>query len=88
VLHDKIEEFRIRCFSVYPDHEISGIGGECPETLSNLDELMQSTPDDETAPATNNSVADKDVPKWASIQGRKILETRREGNLIHFILGK
>jgi len=58
VLHDKIEEFRIRCFSVYPDHEISGIGGECPETLSNLDELMQSIPDDETAPATDNPVAD------------------------------
>ena len=88
-LKSLIEEFHIRCFSVYPDYEISGIGGECPETLSQLDQLMQSIGEDESVHlVTDNSIADKDVPQWVSTRGHKILETTREGQLLHIIIGK
>ena len=84
-----IEELHIRCFSVYPDYEISGIGGECPETLNQLDQLMQSIGENESVHlVTDNPIADKDVPQLVSIRGHKILETRREGQLLHFIIDK
>ncbi|MCL5067649.1 MAG: sulfurtransferase TusA family protein [Thaumarchaeota archaeon] len=88
-LRSLIEQLHIRCFSVYPDYEISGIGGECPETLNQLDQLMAGIQRDESVHlATDNPVADKDVPQWVSIRGHKILETRREGTLLHFIIGR
>ncbi len=88
-LRSLIEQLHIRCFSVYPDYEISGIGGECPETLNQLDQLMQGIQKDESVHlVTDNPLADKDVPQWVSIRGHKILETRREGTLFHFIIGR
>ncbi|HLE53906.1 MAG TPA: hypothetical protein VI999_01510 [Thermoplasmata archaeon] len=86
---DLIAQLRIRCFSVLPDHEVSGIGGECPETLAALDELMQAG-DDETVVhlVTDNPAADRDVPQWIATRRYAMLETRREGTLLHVLVGK
>jgi glycine cleavage system H protein len=87
-MQNMIDQLHVRCFSVYPDYEISGIGGECPETLSQLDNLMHDIQSDECVHlVTDNPVADKDVPRWVSIRAHKILEERKEGTLLHFIIG-
>ncbi|MDG7011814.1 MAG: sulfurtransferase TusA family protein [Nitrososphaerota archaeon] len=84
-----VEKFHVRCFYVYPDYEVSGIGGECPETLGGLDELMKRMKEDQTVHlVTDNKLADADVPNWAFLRGYRMLETRREGSLLHFIMGK
>ena len=89
MLRQLVGRFHVRCFAVYPDYEVSGIGGECPETLAQLDELMQKMDGDETVHlVSDNRLADTDVPKWVSLKGHRILESRREGSLIHFIIGR
>lgn len=86
---DAIRSLRIRCFAVYPDHEVSGIGGECPETLVAMGELMAAMDEDESVHlVTDNPTAPRDVPAWAALRGYRILDERREGDLLHFVLGK
>lgn len=84
-----IEGLHLRCFSHFPDHEVSGIGGECPETLSTVDELLRTTDDGAIVHlVTDNPVADRDVPRWVATRRYSILEARREGSLAHFLIGK
>ena len=88
-LREAIHTFRVRCFKVYPDYEISGIGGECPETLGQLHLLMTNMHSDESVHVvTDNPVAPIDVPTWVSARGYRMLYERREGSLLHYILGK
>ncbi len=86
---DAIRRLRVRCFAVFPDYEVSGIGGECPETLVAMGELMASISDDEAVHlVTDNLTAPTDVPAWVALRGYRILDERREGDLLHFVLGK
>ncbi len=88
-LRDAIRTFRVRCFKIHPDYEISGIGGECPETLAQLDVLIANIQDDESVHlATDNPAAPRDVSNWVSARGHRILDERKEGNLFHYILGR
>jgi TusA-related sulfurtransferase len=65
-----LAKFRIRCFSVYPDYEITDVGGDCSETLSELEDLIKGIREDEIVHlVTDNPVADKQIPKWVSISG-------------------
>ncbi len=86
---EKIGNLRVRCFRNYPDYEISGIGGECLETLRILDDLMRNMKDDELVHlATDDPSASKDVPNWISSRSHRLVEERKESFLLHFIIGK
>jgi glycine cleavage system H protein len=79
----------LRCFKHIPDYSISGVGGECPETLSRLSELMARLGTGEKVHLmTDNPRADMDVPAWASVNGFRILERCDEDVLRHFIIGR
>lgn len=84
-----IEGRGLKCFSTYPEYHVSGIGGECPETLKVLGDLLESAnPDDAVLLVTDNPAAEKDVPNWVSARGYTVLETRMEQPLRYHIIGK
>ncbi len=79
----------LRCFRRVPDYTVLGVGGECPETLARLSELMARLGTGEMVQLmTDNPRADMDVPAWASLNGFRILERSYEGVLRHFIIGR
>ncbi len=84
-----VKERGIRCFSVYPEYQVSRIGGECPETLRSLDEVLESASANSAALlVTDNPKAEQDVPSWTSTRGYAILERRVEDALKYFIIRK
>ena len=84
-----IQERGLRFFSTYPAHRVSGIGGECPETLKALGDILEATsPEDAALLVTDNPHAEQDVPRWVSIRGYHILESRFEEPLKYYVIGK
>lgn len=84
-----IQETGLRCFSVYPTYRVSGIGGECPETLRSLGDILEAASQEDAALlVTDNPLAEQDVPRWVSIRSYHILETRFEAPLKYYVIGK
>ena len=84
-----IEELHVRCFAEFPDHEMFEIGVECAATLTKLDELMTKLSIGEVIHlVSDDQTADLEIYRWANENKQSLLETRREGNLFHFILKK
>lgn len=82
-------ELRVHCFAEFPDQEMLEIGVECSAVLVRLNELLGPSPsgtvvhvvsDDNTSPV--------EMERWSDQTGNKILESRKEGNLYHFITKK
>ena len=91
--HDKmslaIQKLRLRCFAAFPDHEMFEIGVECSATLAKLDELLKKTPPGEVIHlVSDDPTADIEMLRWSEDKGQSLLETRKEGNLFHFIVKK
>jgi glycine cleavage system H protein len=91
--HDKmrlaIQKLRVRCFAAFPDHEMFEIGVECSATLAKLDELIEKIPAGEVIHlVSDDPTADIEMLRWSEEKGQSLLETRREGNLFHFIVKK
>ena len=84
-----IKELHVRCFAEFPDHEMFEIGVECAATLTKLDELMTKISNGEVVHlVSDDSTADFEIYRWANENKQSLLETRREGNLFHFIIKK
>lgn len=84
-----IKKLRVRCFAAFPDHEMFEIGVECAATLTKLDELMTKLSIGEVIHlVSDDQTADLEIYRWADENKQSLLETRREGNLFHFILKK
>ena len=84
-----IKELHIRCFAEFPDHEMFEIGVECAATLTKLGELMTKMPIGEVIHlVSDDQTADLEIDRWTYENGQSLLETRREGNLFHFIVKK
>ena len=91
--HDKmsiaIQKLRVRCFAAFPDHEMFEIGVECSATLAKLDELIEKIPAGEVIHlVSDDPTADIEMSRWSEDKGQSLLETRKEGNLFHFIVKK
>jgi glycine cleavage system H protein len=91
--HDKmsmaIQKLRVRCFAAFPDHEMFEIGVECSATLAKLDELLEKIPAGEVIHlVSDDPTADIEMLRWSEDKGQSLLETRKEGNLFHFIVKK
>jgi len=79
----------VHCYAALPDYELFEIGTECAAVLVKLNELLARieagdvvhlVSDDWTAPV--------EMQNWSSMTGQPIIETRREGNLYHFLIRK
>jgi len=88
-LEAQIASLRVHCYAALPDYELFEIGTECAAVLVKLNELLARieagdvvhlVSDDWTAPV--------EMQNWSSMTGQPIIETRKEGNLYHFLIRK
>jgi glycine cleavage system H protein len=88
-LAEKIDEFKVRCFAAFPDYDMYEIGSECAGVLVKLDELVSRSPKGTVVHLVSDDVtAEIELIAWSDRTQQAILETRREGNLFHFIIEK
>jgi glycine cleavage system H protein len=84
-----IRNLRVRCFKAYPDHELWEIGVECAAVLVRLNELMERCAIGEVVHVVSDDpTADIEMVRWSDETGQEVLESREEGNLMHFIVKK
>lgn len=85
----QIRELRVRCFAAYPDYEMWEIGVECAAVLVRLNELLEHCNLNAVVHVVSDDpTADIEIERWADQTGQKLLETRKERNLLHFIVKK
>ncbi len=88
-LRSRIHELRVRCFKAFPDHEMFEIGVECAAVLIRLDELIERAAlRDVIHVVSDDPTADIEMVRWSDQTGQEVLESRKEGNLMHFIVRK
>jgi glycine cleavage system H protein len=88
-MSSSIEKLHVRCFAEFPDHEMFEIGVECAATLTKLSELMTKMSIGEVIHlVSDDQTADLEIERWSHENGQLLLETRKEGNLFHFIMKK
>lgn len=88
-LEEKIDQFKVRCFAAFPDYEMFEIGSECAGVLVKLDDLISHSPKGTVVHLVSDDVtAEIELIAWSDRTHQEILETRREGNLFHFIIKK
>jgi len=88
-LQEKIAELRIRCFAEFPDSEMYEIGTECSAVLVRLDELMSNSPTGTVIHlVSDDPMSEVEMIRWSDRTGNQVLETRREGNLVHYVVKK
>lgn len=88
-LQAKITELKIRCFAEFPDHEMFEIGTECSAVLVRLQELLAARPKGVVVHLVSDDPASEiEMIRWTDRTGNDLLETRREGNLVHYIVKK
>jgi glycine cleavage system H protein len=84
-----IHNLRVRCFKAYPDYELWEIGVECAAVLIRLNELIEGCAvGDVVHVVSDDPTADIEMVRWSDQSGQAVLESRPEGNLIHFIVRK
>jgi glycine cleavage system H lipoate-binding protein/TusA-related sulfurtransferase len=91
--HEKIkpiiEQLHVRCFAAFPDYEMFEIGIECAATLAKLDELLAKIQSGQVIHLVSDDItADLEIVRWSEQTGQSLVESRREGNLFHFIIKK
>jgi len=85
----QIRELRVRCFKAFPDHEMWEIGVECAAVLVRLNDLMgQSSLNEVVHVVSDDPTADIEMVRWSGETGQQLLESRKEGTLMHFIVRK
>jgi glycine cleavage system H protein len=84
-----MEKLHVRCFAAFPDHQMFEIGVECAATLTKLGELLSKIQlGDVVHLVSDDNSADLEMIRWTEDNGQQLLETRKEGNLFHFIVKK
>jgi glycine cleavage system H lipoate-binding protein/TusA-related sulfurtransferase len=85
----QIHDLHVRCFTAYPDYEMWEIGVECAAVLVRLNEVIERCKVNEVVHViSDDPTADIEMERWAYETGQAILESRKEGNLAHFIVKK
>jgi TusA-related sulfurtransferase len=95
-LPDDIEEIRsliralrVKCYKALPDFEMFEIGIECAATLSKLDDLISEIESGQIVHlVSDDPMADIEMTRWAEQNRQKLIETRKEENLLHFLVQK
>ncbi len=85
----RVRELRVHCFAEFPDYEMFEIGVECSAVLVKLNELLEkSDPETVVHVVSDDSSADIEMIRWSDQTGQSVIESRKEGNLYHFIVKK
>ncbi len=88
-LQRKIAELKVRCFAEFPDHEMYEIGTECSAVLVRLDELFQASPSGTVVHlVSDDPTSEIEMIRWSDRTGNDVLERRKEGNLVHYVVKK
>lgn len=83
------KKLRVRCFKAFPDYEMFEIGVECAAVIVRLNDLLASMrPLEVVHIVSDDQTADIEMQRWSYDTKQEIVETRREGNLFHFIVRK
>ena len=84
-----IKEVRVRCFKAYPDYDMWEIGVECAAVLVRVNELIERCAlGDVIHVVSDDPTADIEMERWAYDTGQLVLESRKDGKLMHFIVRK
>lgn len=84
-----IRTLRVKCYSALPDFEMFEIGIECAATLSKLDDLISGIRSGQIVHlVSDDPTADIEMTRWSEQTGQKLIETRKEENLLHFLVQK
>jgi glycine cleavage system H protein len=84
-----IRTLHVKCYSALPDFEMFEIGIECAATLSKLDDLISGIESGQIIHLiSDDPTADIEMTRWADQTGQKLMETRKEENLLHFLIQK
>ncbi|MGD0477895.1 MAG: sulfurtransferase TusA family protein [Nitrososphaerales archaeon] len=85
----RLRELRVHCFAEFPDHEMFEIGVECSAVLVKLNNLLdQNSSGTVVHVVSDDNSAPIEMERWSDQTGNRVLESRREGNLYHFIAKK
>lgn len=88
-LQARIAELKIRCFAEFPDSEMFEIGTECSAVLVRLDDLLSTSPTGTVVHLVSDDASSEiEMIRWTDRTGNQLLETRREGNLVHYVVKK
>jgi len=88
-LPSMIEALHVRCFAAFPDYEMYEIGTECAAVLVKLNELMSRIEIGEVAHVVSDDwTAPIEMDRWSAETGQPVVESRKEGNLYHFLVRK
>jgi glycine cleavage system H lipoate-binding protein/TusA-related sulfurtransferase len=88
-IQEQIRSLHVRCFAAFPDYEMWEVGVECAAVLVRLNELLERCKvNDIVHVVSDDPTADIEMERWVDESGQAILESRKEGNLVHFIVKK
>ncbi len=84
-----IEALHVRCFAAFPDYEMYEIGAECAAVLAHLDELLARAVQGEVVHLVSDDVTSPiEMVRWSMQTGHKVVDSRKESNLYHFLVRK
>jgi glycine cleavage system H protein len=84
-----IRRLHVKCYTALPDFEMFEIGIECAATLSKLDDLISGIEGGQIIHlVSDDPMADIEMTRWSEQTGHELIETRKEGNLLHFLVQK
>jgi glycine cleavage system H protein len=84
-----LKERHVRCFAAFPDFEMFDTGVECQAVLVKLNEIMgRSTPGTVVHIVSDDSSAEVEMQRWSDQTRNSIVDFRREGPLLHFVVRK
>lgn len=84
-----IRTLHIKCYTAVPDFEMVEIGIECAATLSKLEDLISGIESGQIIHlVSDDPTADIEMTRWVEETGHKLMETRKEENLLHFLIQK
>ena len=85
----QLKERRVHCFAEFPDQEMYEIGVECSAVLVELNGLLARSNEGTVVHiVSDDPTADIEMQRWSDETKNEVLETRKEGNLYHFIVKK
>lgn len=88
-IRSMVSELRVRCFKAFPDYDMWEIGVECAAVLVRLNELIERCAlNDIIHVVSDDPTADIEMDRWADETEQAVLESRKEGKLMHFIVRK
>ena len=89
LIAQQLQQRRVHCFAEFPDQEMFEIGVECSAVLVELNQLLAKSLEGTVFHiVSDDPTADIEMQRWSDQTKNPVLETRREGNLYHFIVKK